>query len=34
MRKMCGEFREVIKLKNMDEREERQKELEKIRGAR
>ena len=34
MRKMCGEFREVVKLKNMDEREERQKELEKIRGAR
>ena len=33
MRKMC-EFREVVKLKNMDEREERQKELEKIRGAR
>ena len=34
MRKMCGELREVAKLKNKDEREERQKELEQIRGAR
>ena len=34
MRKMCGEFRDFAKLKNKDEREERQKELEKIRGAR
>ena len=34
MRKMCGEFRDFAKLKNKDEREERQKELEQIRGAR
>jgi len=34
MKKMCGEFREASKLKNKDEREERQKELEKFRGAR
>ena len=34
MRQMCGEFREVIKGQNAAEREERQKELVKVRGAR
>ena len=34
MRKMCGEFREVIKGQNKEEREERQKELAKVREAR
>ena len=34
MRKMCGEFREVIKGQNKEEREERQIELAKVRGAR
>ena len=34
MKKMCGEFRDVMKLQNKEEREERQKELAKVRGAR
>ena len=34
MKKLCGEFREASKLKNKGDREERLKELEKIRGAR
>ena len=34
MRKMCGEFREVVRGQNKEEREERQKELAKVRGAR
>ena len=34
IRKMCGEFREATHVKNKEEREERTRELEKIRGAR
>ena len=34
MRRMCGEFREVARGQNQEQREERQKELAKVRGAR
>merc|ERR1711936_887505 len=34
VRKMCGEFREVVKLENKDDREEKRKEMEKVRSAR
>ena len=34
MKKMCGEFRDVMKVQNKEEREERQRELAKVRGAR
>jgi len=34
MRKMCGEFREVVKLDNKEDREEKQKEMDKVRSAR
>ena len=34
MRRMCGEFREVARAQNKEEREERQRELAKVRGAR
>merc|ERR1712013_214316 len=34
VRRMCGEFREVVKVTNKEEREEKQKEMEKVRSAR
>ena len=34
MRRMCGEFREVARAQNKEQREERQQELAKVRGAR
>ena len=34
MKKMCAEYRDVMKLQNKEEREERQRELAKVRGAR
>ena len=34
VRKMCGEFREVVKGNNKEEREEKQKEMEIVRSAR
>eukprot|EP00092_Neocalanus_flemingeri_P056671 GFUD01067206.1.p1 GENE.GFUD01067206.1~~GFUD01067206.1.p1 ORF type:complete len:413 (+),score=135.39 GFUD01067206.1:95-1333(+) len=34
VRKMCGEFREVVKLDNKDDREEKRKEMDKVRSAR
>jgi len=34
VRRMCGEFREVVKGNNKEEREEKQKEMEKVRSAR
>ena len=34
VRKLCGEMREIAKTTNPEEREERQKEIEKVRSAR
>ena len=34
VRKMCGEFREVVKIANKEDREEKQKDMEKVRSAR
>merc|ERR1719342_43987 len=34
VRKMCGEFRDVAKLNTSEEKEERQREMEKVRSAR